>query len=142
MEQVDGTTLLREFWYYYLVYYFVYWFVGLLLARFILSLFVQPQSPNVIWRVLVLVTDPLLRLSAPLTPSGLFGIARPLVTTFWLVVLLLVYWLLLYQFDLAPAPPSPGEGGRGWNGSSPPQNSRSAEPWLSLHWPLAPLSWA
>jgi uncharacterized protein YggT (Ycf19 family) len=142
MEQVDSTTLLRDFWYYYLVYYFVYWFVGLLLARFILSLFVQPQSPNVIWRVLVLVTDPLLRLTAPLTPSALSGIARPLVTTFWLVVLLLAYWLLLYQSDLAPTPPSPGVGGPGWNGSSPPQSSRSAEPWLSLHWPSAPLCWA
>jgi uncharacterized protein YggT (Ycf19 family) len=141
MEQVDSTTLLREFWYYYLAYYFVYWFVGLLLARFILSLFVQPQSPNVIWRVLVLVTDPLLRLTAPLTPSALSGIARPLVTTFWLVVLLLAYWLLLYQSDLAPTAPSPGVGGPGWNGSSPPQSSRSAEPWLSLHWPSAPLCW-
>ena len=46
MEQVDDTALLREFWYYYLAYYFVYWFVALLLARFLLSLFVQPQSPN------------------------------------------------------------------------------------------------
>jgi hypothetical protein len=43
-------------------------------------------------------------LTAPLTPAALSGIARPLVTTFWLVVLLLAYWLLLHQFDLAPAP--------------------------------------
>ena len=34
MEQLDS-TLLREFWYYYLVYYFVYWLVALLLARFV-----------------------------------------------------------------------------------------------------------
>jgi uncharacterized protein YggT (Ycf19 family) len=142
MEQVDGTALLREFWYYYLVYYFVYWFVALLLARFVLSLFVQPQSPNAVWRVLVLVTDPLLRLSGPVTPAALSGIWRPLVTTFWLVVVLLAYWLLLHQFDLAPTPPLPGEGESGWNESSPLQSSRSAEPWLSLHWPLAPLCWA
>jgi hypothetical protein len=103
MEQVS-TTLLREFWYYYLVYYFVYWLVALLLARFILSIFVHPQSLNVVWRVLVLVTDPPMRLTAPLTPASLSGIARPLVTTFWLVVILLAYWLLLHQFDLAPAP--------------------------------------
>ena len=57
MEPLDS-TLLREFWYYYLVYYFVYWLVALLLARFVLSLFVQPDSLNVVWRVLVIVTDP------------------------------------------------------------------------------------
>lgn len=102
MEQIDSTALVREFWYYYLAYYFVYWFVALLLARFVLSLFVQPASPNVIWRVLLLVTDPLLRLSAPLTPAALAGIARPLVTTFWLVLLLLAYWFLLHQFGWAP----------------------------------------
>jgi uncharacterized protein YggT (Ycf19 family) len=102
MEQVD-TNLLREFWYYYLVYYFVYWLVALLLARFILSLFVHPESLNVVWRVLLIVTDPPMRLTAPLTPTALSGIARPLVATFWLLVLLLAYWLLLHQFDLAPS---------------------------------------
>jgi uncharacterized protein YggT (Ycf19 family) len=102
MEQAD-TNLLREFWYYYLVYYFVYWLVALLLARFILSLFVHPQSLNVVWRVLVLVTDPPMRLTGLLTPAAFMGMARPLVTTFWLVVLLLAYWLLLRQFDLAPS---------------------------------------
>jgi uncharacterized protein YggT (Ycf19 family) len=108
MQQVD-ITLLREFWYYYLVYYFIYWLAALLLARFILSLFVHPQSLNVVWRVLVLVTDPPMRLTGPLTPAALSGVARPLVATFWLVVLLLAYWLLLRQFDLAPSLSSVGE---------------------------------
>jgi uncharacterized protein YggT (Ycf19 family) len=107
MEQAE-TALLREFWYYYLVYYLLYWLVALLLARFILSLFVHPQSLNVVWRVLVVVTDPPIRLTAPLTPAALSGIARPLVTTFWLAVLLLGYWLLLRHFDLAPSLSSPG----------------------------------
>jgi uncharacterized protein YggT (Ycf19 family) len=102
MEQLS-TSFLREFWYYYLVYYFVYWLVALLLARFILSLFVSPDSLNVAWRVLVIVTDPPMRLTAPLTPASLTGIARPLVTVFWLAALLLAYWLLLHQLDLAPA---------------------------------------
>jgi uncharacterized protein YggT (Ycf19 family) len=102
MEPLDS-TLLREFWYYYLVYYFVYWLVALLLARFVLSLFVQPDSLNVVWRVLVIVTDPPMRLTAPLTPAVLSGITRPLVTTFWLVILVLAYWLALLQFGLAPS---------------------------------------
>jgi hypothetical protein len=42
-------------------------------------------------------------MTAPLTPAALSGIARPLVTTFWLAVLVLAYWLLLKQFDLAPS---------------------------------------
>jgi hypothetical protein len=102
MAQLDS-TLLREFWYYYLVYYFVYWLVALLLARFVMSLLVRPDSLNVVWRVLVIVTEPPMRMTAPLTPDALSGIARPLVTTFWLVVLVLAYWLLLRQFDLAPS---------------------------------------
>ena len=102
MEPLD-VALLRKFWYYYLVYYFIYWLVALLLARFVLSLFVQPNSLNVVWRVLVIVTDPPMRLTAPVTPAALSGIARPLVTTFWLVVLLLAYWVVLSQFDLAPS---------------------------------------
>jgi uncharacterized protein YggT (Ycf19 family) len=102
MEQVDD-ALLREFWYYYLVYYFIYWLVALLLARFVMSLFVHPGSLNVGWRVLLIVTDPPMRLTAPLTPDAMSGIARPLVTTFWLGVLLLAYWLVLQQFDLAPS---------------------------------------
>ena len=102
MAQLDS-TLLREFWYYYLVYYFVYWLVALLLARFVMSLLVRPDSLNVVWRVLVIVTEPPMRMTAPLTPDALSGIARPMVTTFWLVVLVLAYWLLLRQFGLAPS---------------------------------------
>jgi hypothetical protein len=102
MEPLDD-TLLQKFWYYYLVYYFVYWLVALLLARFVLSLFVRPDSLNVAWRVLVIVTDPPMHLTAPLTPAPLSGIARPLVTTFWLAILVLAYWLLLHQFGLAPS---------------------------------------
>jgi len=102
MEPLDD-AFLREFWYYYVVYYFLYWLAALLLARFVLSLFVRPDSLNVVWRVLVIVTDPPMRLTAPLTPATLSGVARPLVTTFWLAVLLLVYWLILRQFGLAPS---------------------------------------
>jgi hypothetical protein len=68
-----------------------------------MSLLVRPDSLNVVWRVLVIVTEPPMRMTAPLTPDALSGIARPLVTTFWLVVLVLAYWLLLRQFDLAPS---------------------------------------
>jgi YggT family protein len=104
MDQADETALLRAFWYYYLAYYFVYYFVALLLARFVLSLFVAPTSINVVWRLLVLVTDPLLRVAAPLTPGFLAGRGRPLAAVVWLIILLIAYWLVLHQFDLAPRP--------------------------------------
>ncbi len=102
MDQPDSTEIVRIFWYYYLVYYFVYYFVALLLGRLVLSLFVAPQSPNVVWRLLVLITDPLLRLAAPLTPRFLTERGRPIAAAFWLIILLIVYWLVLYQFDLVP----------------------------------------
>jgi uncharacterized protein YggT (Ycf19 family) len=105
MDPTDSAALVRAYWYYYLAYYFVYWFVALLLTRFIFSLFVRPDSLNVIWRVLLVVTDPLLRAAAPLTPAALGGFARPLVAAFWLILLLAAYWLLLYQMGWAPARP-------------------------------------
>ncbi len=103
MDQPDSTEILRGFWYYYLVYYFVYYFVALLLGRLALSLFVAPQSPNFVWRLLVLITDPLLRLTEPLTPRFLAGRGRPIEAAFWLIILLIAYWLVLYQFGLVPS---------------------------------------
>ena len=102
MDQPDSVAILRSFWYYYLAYYFVYYFLALLAARFILSLFVAPASMNVVWRVVVLVTDPLLRLTAPLTPGFMSGRGRPIATAFWLIVALIAYWVVLDQFGLAP----------------------------------------
>jgi YggT family protein len=69
-----------------------------MLARALLGLFVEHDSKNYIWRGFCSITDPVLRLLAPLTPKAtapvvmwLFGF----VWMFWLRVLLLLVLLSL-----------------------------------------------
>ena len=110
----------------YLVYYFVYWLAALLLARFTLSLFVHPQSLNVAWRVLVIVTDPPCadRAAHARRPVGNRATPRDDVLA---GVFLLAYWLLLHQFDLAPRVRRSAMRVR-WTGSGSPRRYRSAAP--------------
>lgn len=69
-----------------------------MLGRAVLGLFVEPDSRNYIWRGFCSITDPALKLIAPLTPKAtapvvmwLFGF----VWMFWLRVLLLILFLWL-----------------------------------------------
>ncbi|MGE0341158.1 MAG: hypothetical protein AB7O79_14925, partial [Xanthobacteraceae bacterium] len=71
-----------------------------MLGRVLLSLFLEPDSKNYIWRAFCAITDPALKLIAPLTPKAtapvvfwLFGF----VWMFWLRVLLL---LAFFYFGL------------------------------------------
>lgn len=71
-----------------------------MLARAVLGLFIEPDSKNYIWRGFCSITDPALKLIAPLTPKAaapvvmwLFGF----VWMFWLRVLLL---LLLFSLGI------------------------------------------
>jgi YggT family protein len=64
-----------------------------MLGRALLNLFVDPDSKNYIWRAFCAITDPALKLIAPLTPKAtapvvmwLFGF----VWMFWLRVLLFI----------------------------------------------------
>ncbi len=69
-----------------------------LLGRLLLRLFVEPDSPNYIWRFFCQLTDPFLKLIAPVTPKAtapfvlwLFGF----VWLFWLRVILVYIYALL-----------------------------------------------
>jgi YggT family protein len=69
-----------------------------MLGRAVLGLFVEHDSKNYIWRGFCAITDPVLKLLAPVTPKAtapvvmwLFGF----VWMFWLRVLLLLLFLSL-----------------------------------------------
>jgi len=78
-----------EYWYYAVPNYLLAALMYSLLARFILAFFLQPDSPNYIYRFLRRITDPAVLVFGFLTPRAV----PPL-----LVILFAVVWLLLVRF--------------------------------------------
>jgi len=93
--------------------FFAYWIYQLpnfvlaavmytMLGRVLLGLFVDPDSPNYIWRFFCLITDPMVAVIAIVTPKA----APPVVI--WLFGFVWLFWLrvaLLYLFLLMGAVP-------------------------------------
>ncbi|MBX3520717.1 MAG: hypothetical protein KF835_11960 [Xanthobacteraceae bacterium] len=89
-----------SFWYFNLPNFVLAVVMYTMLGRVLLSLFLEQNSRNYIWRAFCAITDPALKLIAPLTPRAtapvvfwLFGF----VWMFWLRVLLL---LVFFYFGL------------------------------------------
>jgi hypothetical protein len=87
-----------KYWYFHLPNFVLAAMMYTMLARAMLALIFDPQSKNYIWRAFCQITDPFLRLIAPLTPKAvapvilwLFGF----VWLFWLRVGLLYLYLIL-----------------------------------------------
>lgn len=92
-----GQTFL-SFWYYYIPDYVLAVLMYTLLGRVLLSLVVDADSPNYIWRFFCRISDPVVATIAPVTPKAvppmiiwLFGV----VWLFWLRVGFLFLILLL-----------------------------------------------
>ena len=90
------------YWYYHLPNFVMAALMYTLLGRALLGLYVDPDSPNYIWRFFCRITDPVVATVAFLTPRAtapvvvwLFGV----VWLFWLRVALLYAFLFL---GLAP----------------------------------------
>jgi hypothetical protein len=90
------------YWYYHLPNFVLAALMYTLLGRVLLGLYVDPDSPNYIWRFFCRVTDPVVAVVAFVTPKAaapvvvwLFGV----VWLFWLRVALLYAYLFL---GLAP----------------------------------------
>ena len=93
---------LIAYWYYHLPNFVLAALMYTLLGRALLGLYVEPDSPNYIWRIFCRFTDPFVSLIALVTPKAtapvvlwLFGV----VWLFWLRVALLYAFLF---FGLAP----------------------------------------
>lgn len=82
-------------WYYQLPNFALAALMYTLLGRVVLSLFLDPDSPNYIWRFFCRLTDPVVAAVAAVTPNA----AAPVVT--WLFGVVWLFWLrvlLLYVF--------------------------------------------
>jgi len=94
-----GTTFpILTYWYFHLPNFVLAALMYTLLGRALLSLFLDPDSSNYIWRFFCRITDPIVAAVALVTPKAapqvvlwLFGV----VWMFWLRVLLLNVFLAL-----------------------------------------------
>lgn len=98
---------LLSLWYFHLPNFLLAVLMYTLLARVLLGLMVDPDSPNYIWRFFCSITDPVVALVSFVTPKA----APPVVI--WLFGFVWLFWLrvaLLYLFLLFGALPV-GSGG-------------------------------
>ena len=96
---------LLTYWYFHLPNFVLAALMYTLLGRVLLSLFVDPDSTNYIWRFFCRVTDPFVDAISFVTPKA----AAPMVV--WLFGFVWLFWLrvlLLYVFALAGATPRMG----------------------------------
>lgn len=101
---MTGSSLLT-YWYFHLPNFILAALMYTLLGRVLLSLFLDPDSSNYIWRFFCRVTDPLVNAVALVTPKA----TAPVVL--WLFGFVWLFWLrvlLLYVFAVAGATPRVG----------------------------------
>ena len=98
------STSLLTHWYFHLPNFILAALMYTLIGRAMLGLFLDPDSPNYIWRFFCRITDPFIAVITPLTPKAaapvivwLFGV----VWLFWLRVGLLYVFLVLGLFPRA-----------------------------------------
>jgi YggT family protein len=104
-RQLQPTIPFLSYWYYHLPNFILAAVMYTLLGRVLLSLFVEPDSGNYIWRFFCRITDPVADLVAVATPKA----AAPVVV--WLFGFVWLFWLrvlLLYAFILLGAAPRTG----------------------------------
>jgi uncharacterized protein YggT (Ycf19 family) len=97
-------SLFSAYWPYYLPSWLLLAAIAYLLSRAILGIFVRPESPNVVWRMLVVVTEPIMRLLGPLIPGFMVEGLRPVAAAGWLWLV----WMLFREVMTAQgwAPPT------------------------------------
>lgn len=95
-------SLFSAYWPYYLPTYLILTAVAYLLARAILGMFVRPESPNIVWRVLVVTTEPIMRIARRLTPGFMVEGLLPVVAAGWLLLIWYFFRELMMAQGLAP----------------------------------------
>ena len=95
-------SLFSAYWPYYLPTYVIMTAVAYLVARAILGLFIKPESPNIVWRILVVTTEPILRVARWITPPFMVEGLLPLVATGWLLLLWYFFREVMASQGLVP----------------------------------------
>jgi YggT family protein len=89
-----------SFWYFHIPNYLAAAVMYTLLGRFLLSLFLPPDSPNYIFRFFRRLTDWAVAATRAVTPGYIHALFLPLVAAFWLFVLRHGYFVVLARSGL------------------------------------------
>jgi YggT family protein len=95
-------SLFGTYWPYYIPTWLLLAAIAYLLARAVLSLFVRPDSLNVVWRMLVVATEPIMRFLGPLIPRFMVEGLRPVAAAGWLWLVWMLFRELMASQGLAP----------------------------------------
>jgi YggT family protein len=102
---VTGGAEFLGLWYFHLPNFILAALMYTLLGRALLSLMVQPDSQNYIWRAFCHLTDPVIAVVAMVTPKA----AAPVII--WMFGVVWLFWLrvaMLYVFLVLGAVPKVG----------------------------------
>ena len=93
-----------SFWLYALPNYVMAALMYSLLARFLMGIFLPPDSGNYIYRFLVRITDPVAAAVRFVTPASVAGQIVLLLGVVWLLMLRFAFFLAMSAAGTAPTP--------------------------------------
>lgn len=99
---MSGQDIWWGYWYFHLPNYAMSVLFYTLFGRFLLGLFLPPNSPNYIYRWFCRLTNWLLPPVGFITPRELHGHVLALVAAFWVVVFRVFFFAVLYAAELTP----------------------------------------
>src|SRR3546814_7821615 len=101
-QPLDTPGHFFAFWYYVLPNYVLAALMYSLLARFLLTFVLAPDSPNYIYRFFVRITDPAVRLVGFVTPRAIPAQVLLLFSVVWILMIRFVFFLVMANAGLAP----------------------------------------
>ncbi|MGE0734748.1 MAG: YggT family protein [Alphaproteobacteria bacterium] len=102
-----GKDIWWSYWYFHIPNYAFAVVFYTLWGRFLLSLFLPPDSKNYIFRWFVRLTDWIVKPVSWITPRVLPPVLLPPIASFWIVVLRVLFYMLMFQAGLTPRPSAP-----------------------------------
>jgi uncharacterized protein YggT (Ycf19 family) len=99
---VDIAASIATYWYFHIPNFILAALMYTMLARVVLSLMVDPDSPNYIWRFFCRVTDPVIAVFSLVTPKVTAPVVRWLFGFVWLFWLRVGFHYTLLLLNLAP----------------------------------------
>jgi YggT family protein len=105
---MDGRDIWWAYWYFHLPNYGFSVLFYTLFGRFLMSVFLPPDSPNYIYRWFCRLTDWFMRPVAFITPRALPPALLPPIAAYWSMVLRVLFFALLYSAGLTPRMAQPG----------------------------------
>ena len=101
-EAMAEQSLFAAYWPYYVPTWLMMAAIAYLLGRAVLGIFVQPDSLNIVWRMLVVTTRPIMRVLDPLIPGFMVEGLRPVAAAGWLWLAGLIFRELMASQGLVP----------------------------------------